>query len=146
MCKTSPDPTGVHAMARSKADSGDMSAEGERVKARRERLGLDKRRLATEAGVSRETLGAIEGGQGFRNSSLVKIERVLESYEAEAGITEPVTLAADVTAADQPSRIVIIRLKNDVGEVVLEGPAENQAALVADARRLLDYMRTQDGD
>lgn len=128
-------------MARSEADSDDMSVEGDRVVARRQRLGMDKSRLASEAGVSRDTLNAIERGQGFRNSSLRKIERVLDAREQEAGITEPVEVAP-VASASQ-SRIVIIRLKNDVGEVVLEGPAENQASLIADAQRLLDHMREQ---
>jgi len=70
-------------------------ADGERVQARRERLGLDKGRLASDAGVSRDTLAAIERGHGFRRSSLTKIERVLEGYEVESGL---LPLRAEVPA------------------------------------------------
>src|SRR4051812_32615836 len=65
----------TEAMARALArDCDELGDDGARVKARRERLALDKSRLASEAGVSRLTLAANENGQGFRHSSLAKIE------------------------------------------------------------------------
>lgn len=64
---------------------GDMSHEGESVKTRRERLGLDKKELAELAGVNRNTLAALEAGESFNRSTLTKVERALQELEDEAG-------------------------------------------------------------
>lgn len=70
---------------RSREHSLVMRTEGDRVKARRERVGWDKQPFARRAGVSRATLASIENGQGFNRSSLTKIEKALDEIEEEAG-------------------------------------------------------------
>lgn len=120
--------------ARNTANSSDVSDDGDRIRARRERLGVDKRHLAAEAGISRETLAAIEGGQGFRRTSLTKIERVLDRLEEEAGMTE------QPPAPTNAPRMVVVRIKSEHGEVVVEGPVEDIATLRAEALALLRGM------
>ena len=56
-----------------------VSEEGDRVRARRERLGMSKSDLAAEAKVNRNTLAAIEAGESFNRTTLAKIERALTS-------------------------------------------------------------------
>lgn len=77
-------------MARTRsAQSGDMEGDGDRVRARRERLGMSKAELAREAGVSRTTLAAVERDEGIQRSTLTKVERALAGLEEEAGIGAP---------------------------------------------------------
>lgn len=124
------------------ADSDDMSPDGERVRARRERLGMDKLHLAEQAGVSRETLAAIEKGQGFRRSSLTKIEKVLRELEQEAGLPD-IPQASEASRAPAPS-ITVVRLS--IGEVVVEGPVENLAELQATVEALAEWARRNPTD
>jgi transcriptional regulator with XRE-family HTH domain len=73
-----------------------MTDAGQAVRARQEHLGLSMVALAEAAGISRDTLSEIEHGQGFRRSSLTKIERVLNDAEEEAGfIASLPTVAPD---------------------------------------------------
>lgn len=103
-----------------KEHSGDVSDEGDRIRARRERLGLDKRHLAADAGISRETLAAIEGGQGFRRTSLTKIERVLDKLEAMAGLDAPPAAPASDQGSSSMVTFRLGKLTGDV-DVVVEG-------------------------
>lgn len=118
-----------------RADSDPVSDEGKAVQARRERLGLGKNELAEAADVSRDTVAAIEAGEGFRRSSLTKIENALKAAEDEAGLTAP-------PRVNEPAgpHIVVVQLKNERGEVVLQGPVEDLPALEAAAQRLLDHL------
>lgn len=118
-------------------DLPDMGDEGEQVKARRERLGVDAVDLAEAAGIHRNTLAALEKGQSGTRVTLVKVMRALEELELEAGISAPPAAAPERSE----SQHVIVRLKNDVGEVVVEGPVDDLAALEASAARLLSAMR-----
>jgi transcriptional regulator with XRE-family HTH domain len=97
----------------------DMSDEGSNVRARRERLGMDKKALAAEAGVNRNTLTAIEAGESFNRTTLAKIERALSRLEDEAGIDAPVARA---TPGDED--IVEFRVEGVLGvhSVVVKGP------------------------
>lgn len=118
-----------------RADFGNVSDDGDRVRARRERLGLDKLHLAQEAGISRETLAAIEDGKGFRRSSLTKIERVLEALEAEAGMD-----AQPANTAAQPGDPHVVTIRGTRGgdiDVVVSGPIEDIDKLAATVERLL---------
>jgi transcriptional regulator with XRE-family HTH domain len=102
-----------------------VTTEGDEVRARRERLGMHKGELAESAGVNRDTLAAIEAGEGFRRVSLTKIERALDVAEAEAGIDTPPPAAAP---SDQPGpRMVSFRIGGLVGDVnvVVEGPIDD---------------------
>lgn len=125
---------GNHDMAREKrAHLPDMSDEGDRVRERRERLGIDKKRLAAEAGISRETLAAIEDGKSFRRSTLAKIEAALTAAELEAGITAP------STSTDAG----LLEFEGIVGEdrVIVRGPVTDQAQLVASLTALIQALR-----
>lgn len=115
-----------------RADSGAMGEDGDQIRERRVRLGLTKVELAEAAGVTRETLGAIEAGKGFRQDTKAKIDRALDDAEAEAGIGAPPLLESTGVSAERHP--VVIRLGNDA--VVVEGFAEDMAALVEAARQL----------
>lgn len=124
----------------SRADSPVMSDEGERVRARRERLAMSKLELADLAGVSRDTLAAIEAGQGFRRSSLTKIEKALGEAEAEAGIDAPPT---KVASDDQD--LVEFRVEGVLGvsSVVVRGPVRDVREFEGSIARILRQVQQQ---
>lgn len=103
-------------MARKSAeDSGVMGHDAERVSARMERLGITDVELAREAKMDRGTIAAIKRGQGFRRSSLAKLERTLDALEHETGLDPLPEQAAEqmveveVRIAGQPDATVILR-------------------------------------
>lgn len=112
----------------------DMSNEGSRVKERRERLGIGKKALAELAGVNRNTLAAIEGGESFNRTSLAKLERVLDDLEEEAGIDAPPR-----AAATDESKMVKFRLDGLYGvrSLVVEGPIEDKEGLLEIVQELM---------
>lgn len=116
----------------------DMSDEGERVRARRERLGLDKKELAAEAGVNRNTLAAIESGDSFNRTSLAKIERALEALELEAGINTPPT-----RASGQDQDLVEFRIEGVLGvaSVVVKGPVRDVEQFEGSIARILRQIQ-----
>lgn len=120
------------------ADSGFMSDDGARIKERRERLAMGKRELAELAGVSRDTLAAIETGQGFRRSSLTKIERALSQVEAEAGIDVP-----PVKVADEDQDLVEFRVEGVLGvqAVVVRGPVRDVREFEGSIARILRQVQ-----
>lgn len=115
---------------------GDMSDEGQRVRERRERLGLDKKSLAEQAGVNRNTLAAIESGDSFNRSSLAKIERVLSDLEREAGIDAP-------PAKEEQRDLMEIRAEGVYGiqSIVVGGPVSDRDELVETIARLIERVR-----
>ena len=128
--------------ARNAADFGSVSDDGDRIRARRERLGVDKRHLAAEAGISRETLAAIEGGKGFRRTSLTRIERVLDKLEEEAGVTTEQQPSEPQSAEPQ---LVTIRLPSGGGaDIVVSGPVGSIDKLRETAEALLRASREAD--
>lgn len=124
---------------------GDMSDEGERVTARRERLGMEKIELAKVAGVHRNTLAAIEAGESFNRTSLAKIERALDSLELEVGIHAP---PARTSAADQD--LVEFRVEGVMGvqAVVVKGPVKDVREFEGSIARILRQVQrgTEDND
>jgi transcriptional regulator with XRE-family HTH domain len=70
-------------------------------------------------------------GEGIRRMSPTKTERALAGAEPETGIS------AHSPAQDTAPHIVVVRLKNHAGEVVVEGPVEDIATLEAAAQRLI---------
>lgn len=127
-------------MARTKAEqSGDMEGDAERIRARRERLGISKAELAREAKVSRTTMNAMEAGEGFQRSTLTKVERALARFEREAGFEPP-----PQPAADEDVKVVEVELpdgrKARVTVKVSADPAEVTAQLAA----ILEWM-SQEG-
>lgn len=121
-----------------KADSLVMGDEGERVRARRERLVMGKRELAELAGVSRDTLAAIEDGRGFRRSSLTKIENALADAEALAGLDAP---TATASAADVD--VVEFRIEGVLGvaSVVVKGPVRDVREFEGSIARILRQVQ-----
>ena len=125
------------------ADSGVMSDEGDRVRARRERLNMSKLELAGLADVSRDTLAAIEDGLGFRRSSLTKIEQALDAAEQEAGITAPLPAARE----DAP-RLATFDVSGEGGfHIVVSGPIEDADVLKRQVVDIIQAMRkAEQGD
>lgn len=112
-----------------------MSDVGERVRARRKALGMTQDDLAGEAGINRDTLGAIENGLGYRASSLTKIEEALARLEDEAGMSA----APPQTDAPPSPHLVRFTVKGVYGAEALtvEGPVEDIAALEAAVDRIM---------
>lgn len=109
-----------------RADSSPVSDEGDAVKRRRERLGWNIGELADAAGVNRDTVSAIEAGEGFRRSSLTKIENALQSAEDEAGISAPPAPAAG-----------LVEIEVDGDRIVVRGPVTDPDLVVDMVARLL---------
>ena len=121
--KTSPDThrltqavrmKGLVEVARTRVEqSGAMGGDAERLRVRTERLGISDSQLARESGVNRDTIAAIKGGQGFRRSSLTKIEAALERLEQEAGMEPPPAQADliefEIQVPGEPSATVVVR-------------------------------------
>lgn len=125
-----------------KEQSGVVSDEGEQVKARRERLGMDKVELAAAAKVSRDTLAAVERGEGYRRSTLTKIEAALERAEEEAGIDTP-----PVASASTDQDVVEFRVEGVLGvaSVVVKGPVRDMRELEASIARILSQVQRGEG-
>lgn len=121
----------------------DMSNEGARVRERRERLGLDKKGLAAEAKVNRNTIAAIESGESFNRTSLAKIERALDSLEMEAGFDAP---PAKVAADEQD--LVEFRVEGVLGvqAVVVKGPVKDVREFEGSIARILRQVQAHEGD
>lgn len=119
---------------------GDMSDEGRRVRERRERLGVDKKSLAEQAGVNRNTLAAIENGESFNRSSLAKIERVLSDLEHEAGIDAP-------AASEDESGLIEFDIAGDFGvHVVVKGPVRDAELLQRQVIGIIREIRRESGE
>lgn len=118
----------------------DMSDEGQRVRERRERLGVDKKELAAEAGVNRNTLAAIEAGESFNRTSLAKIERALDALELEAGVHAP-----PPGQQDSSPRLATFDVSGEGGfHIVVSGPVEDADILKRQVVDIIKAMRTED--
>lgn len=118
---------------------GGMSDEGKDVTARRERLGLKKTELAAEAGVSRNTLFAIEEGKSFNRATLARIERALAQLEEEAGFDAP-PVTSDMTEQD----LVEFRIEGVMGveAVVVKGPVKDVEKFETSIARILRQVQS----
>ena len=124
-----------------RAHSGVMSNEGERLRSRRERLAMSKLELAEQAGISRDTLAAIERGEGFRRSSLTKVERVLDELEEEAGIHAP------APAESEGPRLATFDVSGEGGfHIVVSGPIEDADLLKRQVVDIIQAMRKAEQD
>jgi transcriptional regulator with XRE-family HTH domain len=120
-----------------------MSDEGQRVRERRERLGVDKKELATAAGVNRNTLAAIEGGESFNRTSLAKIERALDDLEHEAGVDAP---HATSSQNDGP-RLATFDVSGEGGfHIIVSGPIEDADVLKRQVVDIIQAMRKAEQD
>lgn len=120
-------------MARKDAEqSAVMGDEGERVKSRRERLGMTKVQLGELSGVDRTTIWAIEEGQGFRMDSLAKIHRALDQAEADEG------LHSDIPAGAGDSLVTFnIQMPDGGATVTVQGPVADADKIAESVRRML---------
>jgi len=127
-------------MAReSRAQLGPVSTEGDAVRARRERIGLSVVELAKLAQVSRDTISAIEAGEGFRRTSLSKIERALTASEEEHGL-------APMLAPSQPDVVAektVVTIQVGDATVTYEGSVENLSRYTDEAARLLAAVQAE---
>lgn len=125
-----------------RAELPDMGDEGQKVRQRRERLGLTQAQLGEEAGgegtpIHRNTIRAIEDGLSGNRAKLAAVLRALDDLEREAGI--------DASAGDEPDRPrnVVITLGEGRGRVVVEGAIEDLVELEAAAERLFRLGESQ---
>jgi DNA-binding XRE family transcriptional regulator len=103
---------------------------------------MGKRELAELASVSRDTLAAIEEGQGFRRSSLTKIEQALNRIEEESGID-----ALPIEQRDAGPRLATfdIASEGDVPlHIVVSGPIEDAETLKRQVVDIIQAMRKDD--
>lgn len=113
-----------------------VTDEGAQVRARRERLGMAIRDLATEAEVSRDTLSDMESGaKDFRQATLGKVLRALDRLETEMGIDAPLPEQTQAPAGG----IVRYSVQGVYGAeaLVVEGPVANIAELEASVDRIM---------
>jgi len=123
-----------------RAQSGVVGNEGEQLRARRKALGMDVAPLAKELGVNRQTLSAIEEGQGYRQKTLSKILSGLDRLEAEAGIVKPATRPME-------AGMIEFEVSGDFGvKVVVRGPVSDAQALEASVTRIIHNIRMEKGD
>lgn len=116
-----------------------MGDHGKRITERRDRLGMTVVELAKRARVHRNTLMALERGEGVRTDTLAKVERALDELELEAGFDVP-------PARPEEQRLVTFEV--DLGEgaasVVVRGPVEDIGVLEEAVKRLLARRNDED--
>lgn len=118
-------------------DLGGSDDSGDRIRSRRERLGLSRTRLAEMAHVDRDTLTKLEEGlTKARGTTVAAILRVLDELEEETGMADP--------HPNNNGGIVRFEVKGVYGaeSLVIEGPVENIAELQEAVDRLLRRRET----
>lgn len=114
-------------------DSTPMIEAGALARARRERLGASQGEVADQAGVNRDTVGAVEHGTAS-NRSRRMVEDGLTAMEAEAGLPpfgQPlVERVAPVAGAVGLIRVKVPNLHGGQS-LVVEGPVDDPEALAA---------------
>lgn len=123
-----------------KEQSGHMTTnEGARLRARRERIGWDVKRLATEANVHRTTLAALEAGEGTRGTTRAKVEKALTAAEEEMGLSEMLPPESRSTIQ---AGLIEFEITGDFGvRVVARGPVADHAILADDVTRIIRDIR-----
>lgn len=122
-------------MARSGSGSPNEGAE---ILRRREALGITKVALARAAGVTRETLAALEDGRGHRSDTLAKVRRALD--ELEKG-------SLGAAQREPEPGMIEFELADGFGiRVVVKGPVAEADALERSVARLVRDLRGKQGD
>lgn len=109
---------------------------GDEVRARRQHLGMTIKDLATEAGLSRDTLSDLESGSSHRTLTLTKVQRTLDSLEGESGASAP---RSDGLIEFSLSAAPDIR-------VSLRGPVSDMEELENSIYRLVRKIRAEHDD
>lgn len=117
-----------------------VDTSGRTVRERRNRLGMSQAELGDEAGVNRDTIGALEKGEGVRYSTVRAVSEALERLEAET--------AAPVPEEDQDeAHVMEFEVSGDFGvRVVVRGPVGDAEALEASVARLVRNIRESGTD
>lgn len=105
--------------------------DGDRVRARREQMGLNVTDMAKEAGVSRDTLSDLESGKRAPHpSTLAKVVEALTRLEEEMGMDAP---------TPGPNNLVRYVVNGVYGaeSLVVEGPVDNIAELEESVDRIM---------
>lgn len=116
------------------ADSLSVSDAGERVRMRRERLGASQEEVAEQAGVNRDTVGAVERGKSSAKSRRLVTDALVQ-MEEDAGLPpigeEPLVRRVEmIEGASQLARIEVPTL-HEGRAIVVEWPVSDPEGLAA---------------
>lgn len=118
-----------------------------RVRARRQRIGMKITDLATEAGVTRDTLSDLEAGNTRPHPDTVaKVLGALDRIEKEVGLDEasaPPLPEGARYLGDPADQLVEISIEGNLGiRVVVKGPIRDIAEIRRTAAELIAGMQT----
>ena len=123
-------------------NAADLPPVGVRFRQRRERLHMTQDEVATEAGVNRDTVSAIEKGAGSARKRR-EVEEALTRLEEAAGlrpIEEPEPEVEESEAKPDAIRLTFHNVYG-IGEIIAEGPGDKPDELVAAVVKLLAEIR-----
>lgn len=118
---------------------------GQRIKDRRERLGVPVKALAERAGVDRGRLAEIERGvaSNVRPATIGAIERALDALEAERGLDADLPPGAHRIGDPADDLIEFIIEGTDGIKAVVKGPIRDMDEMQAAAQKLIAGMRVR---
>lgn len=118
-----------------------VDTSGRTVRERRNRLGMSQAELGDEAGVNRDTIGALEKGEGVRFSTVRAVSDALDRLEAETA-SPP-----DPEDERDDAHVMEFEVSGDFGvRVVVRGPVNDAEALEASVTRLVRNIRESGTD
>jgi transcriptional regulator with XRE-family HTH domain len=120
---------------------------GQRIKARRTRLGKSVKALAERAGVDRGRLAAIEAGSvaNVRPATIGAIERALDDLEQEAAAADAALPPGAHRIGDPADDLIEFTIEGTGGiRAVVKGPIRNMEELQAAAQKLIEGLRVDD--
>lgn len=131
----------------------DYIERGDRIRERRENLGMSLRGLADRAGVDRAALTKFERGEQVGSPEewwVRKIERALDAFEQETGHapTEDSPPESAATTAESNPGFIRFRVEGVYGAkaLVVEGPVDNLPQLEAAVDRIMRRLAGDQGD
>lgn len=119
----------------------------ESFRQRRDRLHMNQDEVAAEAGMNRDTVGAIEAGKGSA-SKRRDLDEALTRLEAEANLP-PLAENARVEEVSKPAESEhLIRFKVEgvygAKALIVKGPVENLSELEAAVDRIMRRLQDRD--
>lgn len=128
------------------ASESDWSTVGSEFRERRLRLRLNQDEIAEEAGMHRDTVGAIEAGGGSAKKRR-QLDEALTRLEDEGGLP-PLAIAEDTSESPKVTGVApvsdapgLIRIKVEgmygADAIVVEGPVDNPEAVAAAVHAIL---------
>jgi transcriptional regulator with XRE-family HTH domain len=120
------------------AQSADVNDEGNRIRDRRQRLGVPKLELARLADVDRGTLANIESGGHYRREKFKQVDDALSRLEEEMGADVPPSPLLNGGG----SGLIEFELEGDFGvRAVVRGPIADAEAVERAAARFVERIR-----